>query len=615
MTRPLGAVIARLSAPISAAIRAGLVCAAALVLSFALAGPARAAEGDGAAVLMNKGLEELDSWDVEAAAATLGELLSRSPGSAEAAYLRGRVLFEQGKYEEAVKAFEEAKARSDHGPGAFEEPLRLARSAAEEVRGAVPVESDHFVFVAKAEKDRLLAPHALSALEKAYAALTRDLGYQPPGKMRLEVYDSPQALARVSPLTVAEIKGSGTIALCKYNRLMITSPRALLRGYPWMDTVSHEFVHYLVSRKGHNTVPIWLQEGLAKFLETRWRGEPGQAVDDLQDALLYKAAKGKELIPFSAMHPSIAKLPTQEKAALAFAEVEAAMRLLYTRSGQAGLTELVAAMGAGMTDEQAVAQAYGKGFREFEADWRADVAKPRGRLALKLSQNPAAQRKGMRKLVFKDDVKGQKAGPDAGAESPDGELNPHAAEPKDPAARKAARLGDLLFARRRFAAAALEYQRARAALPEEDPVIARRYAFSELQAGKVDSAEAALRRAVAKDPSDPTVQVLFAEVLEKKGQHAEAQGALEAAVAVDPFDPRLHAVWHQVALATADEKLRAREEEALLLLAGRHGREEGAAAKGGPQSRPQQAQQAGPQPGAPQTAPEPNQSRAKDTTP
>src|SRR5438132_7322819 len=79
------------------------------------------------------------------------------------------------------------------------------------------------------------------------------------------------------------------------------------------------------------------------------------------------------------MHPSIAMLPTQEQAALAFAEVEAAMRLLYQRGGQAALTELVSAMASGMTDEQAVAQAYGKGFEEVEADWRVELRKPRAK--------------------------------------------------------------------------------------------------------------------------------------------------------------------------------------------------------------------------------------------
>src|SRR5438045_8521791 len=152
---------------------------------------------------------------------------------------------------------------------------------------------------------------------------------------------------------------------------MITSPRALLRGYAWLDTLSHEFTHYLVTQKGRNSVPIWLQEGLAKFLETRWRGAPGMAVDDLSLGLLQDAAKKNKLIPFSRMHPSIAMLPTQEQAALAFAEVEAAIRLLYQRGGQSALTELVSGMAAGMTDEQAVARAAGNSSGGFEAAWSA----------------------------------------------------------------------------------------------------------------------------------------------------------------------------------------------------------------------------------------------------
>src|SRR5256885_2551567 len=158
---------------------------------------------------------------------------------------------------------------------------------------------------------------------------------------------------------------------------MVTSPKALLRGYPWLDTLSHEFVHYLVTQKGRNSVPIWLQEGLAKFLETRWRGPPGMAVDEMSLQLLQDAARKNKLIPFARMHPSIAMLPTQEQAALAFAEVEAAMRLLYQRGGQAALTELVSAMAGGFSDEQAGAQAHGQTLPEIEVGWRGRGGKPR----------------------------------------------------------------------------------------------------------------------------------------------------------------------------------------------------------------------------------------------
>src|SRR5256885_8298142 len=125
-------------------------------------------------------------------------------------------------------------------------------------------------------------------------------------------------------------------------------------------------------------------------------------------ALLQDAARRNKLIPFARMHPSIAMLPTQEQAALAFAEVEAAMRLLYQRGGQAALTELVSAMASGFSDEQAVAQAYGKSFREFEADWRAEALHPR-------AKSSKARPQVAKKLVFKEDAKGKSEPPDVAA--------------------------------------------------------------------------------------------------------------------------------------------------------------------------------------------------------
>jgi len=499
---------------------------------------------------------ELEAWDIEGAQRGLGELLSQDPGSAAAAYFRARVLFEQGKYAESSAAYGEARSRGAGQIDGFEAMAKLAQAAADELKGDEVHESAHFVVYTRPGKDALLFPYALEALEKAHAALTQDLGYSPPGKVRVEVYETAQALARVSPLTVAEIKASGTIALCKYNRLMITSPRALLRGYAWLDTVSHEFVHYLVTRKGRNTVPIWLQEGLAKFLETRWRGAPGLAVDEGSTALLTRAARDRKLIPFAAMHPSIAKLPTQEAAALAFAEVESAIKLLHQRGGQQALTELVAAMASGFSDENAVAQAYGKPFPQFEQEWRADLLKPR--------REPAAQAPGSarplaaHKLVFKEDARKKgAAGTEAGEE-----------RPTDPEAKRSVRLGEIFFARRRWAAAALEYGKARARLTREVPLLARRYAFAQIQLGRLGEAESALAAAVSRDPQDEAAQVLYARVLSKRGEHARARAALEAGIAIDPFDPDLHDVYVAVAKELKDDALLEREKRALALALG-----------------------------------------------
>ncbi len=517
----------------------------ALLLAVMAAAPVRA--------LAEKVEAELEAWDLAGAGRALDALVQEHPDSAEAAYFRGRVLFEQGKYDEAAQAYGEAEER---GAGrAIETDVHLAKAAAEETKGDEVFESAHFVLRTRPGKDTLLAPYALDALEKAYAGLTKDLGIEPAQKIRVEIYDSARSLAHVSPLTVEQIKNSGTIALCKYSRLMVTSPKALLRGYPWLDTVAHEFVHYLVTQKGRNTVPIWLQEGLAKFLETRWRGPPGMAVDDLSLSLLQDAAKKGKLIPFAKMHPSIAMLPTQEQAALAFAEVEAAIRLLYERGGQRALADLVSAMAAGTGEEDAVAQAYGKSFALFEEDWRAEVRKPRTKAVSQKAVRPLVARK----LVFREDAKGR-------AEPPP--LEGAAEPPADQEGRRAARLGEIFYARRRWGAASREYARARQRLGREVPQISRRYAFSEIQLGRFAEAEEALRGAVERDPEDEASQALYAHVLLKRGALDKAKIALDNGIAIDPFDPDLHATYVEVAKGLKDAGLEERERKALALSAG-----------------------------------------------
>ena len=534
----------------------------ALLCALLLAAPARADLRE----LAKNVEEQLEAWDVPGSSRAVDELVHSFPDSPEAVYYRGRVLFEQGKYDEAVKAYGEAAQRGAT-PGSFESlahrgsmvenDARLARAAAEETKGDAVFESEHFTLRTRPGKDTLLAPYALPALEKAYAGLTKDLGVAPAAKIRVEVYDSAKSLAHVSPLTVEQIKASGTIALCKYSRLMITSPKALLRGYPWLDTLSHEFVHYLVTQRVRNAVPIWLQEGLAKFLETRWRGPPGLAVDEMALGLLQDAARKKQLIPFARMHPSIAMLPTQEQAALAFAEVEAAMRLLYQRGGQAALTELVSAKASGMTDEQAVAQAYGRSFKEFEADWRAEVAKPRARVNSQKGLRPQAAKK----RVFKEDAKGKT--------EPGDLASPREAAPEDAETKRAIRLGEIFFARRRWASAAHEYGRARARLPRDLPLVSRRYAFAEVRLGHYALAEEALARAVEVDPEDEAAQALYGEVLKQLKKFDKAKIALDNGIAMDPFDPELHAIYLSMAKELKDKPLEEREQKALDLASGR----------------------------------------------
>src|SRR5437899_10205233 len=131
---------------------------------------------------------------------------------------------------------------------------------------------------------------------------------------------------------------------------MIVSPRALVSGYPWLDTLTHEYTHFIVSRVSHNTVPIWLHEGLAKFEERRWREKAGGALTPTMEHLLATGLARKHLITFEQMHPSMAKLPSQEDTALAFAEVYTVIEYLVAQIGWDGVRRVLAEMKGGKTD-------------------------------------------------------------------------------------------------------------------------------------------------------------------------------------------------------------------------------------------------------------------------
>ena len=435
----------------------------------------------------------------------------------------GQLRFYQHRYEEAVKALEAGAPGAD--PTGI---LRLARAAAELRRGQAETEGEHFVVAYPKGKDEVLVPYLLETLEAERAALLADLGTAPAEKVRVEVLGSVSELSRLSSLTDAEIRGSGTIALCKYGKLMLVSPKALFTGYGWLDTAAHEYVHYTVMRAGGPATPIWLHEGLAKWFETRWRGAGGQDFTPFSAALVRRAVEKNSLVTFEQMHPSMAKLPTQEKAALAFAEVALAVELMVNRGGTPALAKTLSLISAGRPVELAVAGALGTTWPEFMASWRRYLsARPL----------PKGGAQALQRLKFIDDPK--RGGPWA-----------EWAELDDPRAREFARLGELLRERNRPVAARLEYRKALDRAGARHAVLASQFAVVAIQTGKKAEAERVLGEAIGWNPDYAALRVRLGQLLLARKDFAGAREQLTLANRQDPFDAEIHA-----GLALAQEAL------------------------------------------------------------
>lgn len=466
----------------------------------------------------------LDQLLIEDAATELDALVVAYPNDPEVMLERGLLSYLRGDYAAAstqivASALRATAIRSPEERGML---ARIARSTHHS--------ADHFDEVATPDgrytvrfapgPDRTLVPYALRTMRAVDVALTEELGYRHPGPIRLEIYPTTATLAEVSSLTVEEIERTGTIALCKWDRLMITTPRALVRGYSWADTIGHELVHLWLARASRDRAPVWMQEGYARFLERRWRGGPPAVILDPGSArLLGVAAASDQLLPFERLHPSIAMLPSANDAALAFAQVSTFVESLYARTGSAGLQRAMNEVRDGVDAREAFAHAGGASFADLETAWREALAArpvPEG--------EPEVPR-----LVFRH-----------GSAEPDETENIAEVE-----ARRATRLGNLLWERGRPLAASREYERAHARLPD-DPLIATRYARAALAGGDGASALRAaepLREAYAE--YEPLRALLGAAYAARGDVEGARRESIEA-IRLNPFDPEPHCTLSEV---------------------------------------------------------------------
>lgn len=462
---------------------------------------------------------DLDAWDVQGAQAALEEL-ERSVGKDQPglALMEAKVAFFEGRYADSVKLYSEGGAPEHEGGY-----RKLAEDALAQTRDDLVQKSEHFDLYYPPGKDAVLAPYALETLERAYAALTKDFDFTPPGRIRVEILPNDEALAKLSTLTIDQIRTTGTIAICKFNRLMVISPRALVHGYDWRDTLNHEFVHFVVSMKSRNTVPIWIHEGLAKYEETRWRDGGGTAETPFSESLLGQAVKHDKLITFEQMHPSMALLPSATDAATAFAEVFHAIEFLKSKGGTAMWNQIIANLKAGESYQDAVAHAYHAPFEKFVSDWKSYLGK---------LKYPTDVAEGPEHLKFKSAGQMKQDAVEA-TELTDFQ------DVKEPSARRFAHLGGLLFQRHHLTASLEEFGKAYAK-GSDSVQLASKYGEALLLANQLDLARKVLAKSLEKHPRYELNELYLGEVLLKQGDAAGARDHFLVGIDTDPFDPRLH---------------------------------------------------------------------------
>ncbi|HTM19814.1 MAG TPA: tetratricopeptide repeat protein [Kofleriaceae bacterium] len=515
-----------------------------VVLLAAAAGPAPAKSSGYADY--TRVMRLIEQWRYDEARREVAALAQKLPGVVETVYLQAEMAYLDGDYARAVTLL--AGLPDGALQGEVGDLRKLAAATARATEGFTSRDSagGHFVIRYKPGPDEAIADLAGEVLEQARTEIGADLGALPPGKVRVEILGKPADLASTSTLTEKEIETTGTIALCKYNKLMVVSPRATVFGYPWMDTLAHEYTHFVVSTASADEVPIWLHEGLARFQQIRWRSGPRLSLTDLEEHLLAGALRARRLISFDDMHPSMAKLPSQEAATLAFAEVQTMVGFIHARVGYPGIRKVIALQRDGRSARRAVAEVLGMRWPEVEKTWK-DWLRGAG---LKSSRTLAGRAAGSRIRFDHGGKQDENVGVDEIASAK---------------ARRFARLGGLLRARGRSAAAAVEYEKALALAPD-DPFVAGKLSRTYLELEHYERAIELAAKLAALDDTDAVAPTTLGLAYAATGRTDQAARAFEQALRISPFDPAVRCGLADAYGALGQAGPAAREQRACAML-------------------------------------------------
>ena len=435
------------------------------------------------------------------------------PDDVQTLLLEAELAFHEGRFSDAADFITRVSAReSELDP---QQKARLGEQrgfylgTAEVTADMVETTVDNVVVLHHPGIERILVDDAVDAINLARERIAPALGGDLPFPVRVELYPDTASFIVASGLPQEAVATTGVVAISKYNRLIVSSPRALGRGYGWRDTIVHEWIHLVVSYNSKENAPIWLQEGIAKGTDMLWR-EDGFVLDTQKQALLAGALDTGDFVTFEQMHPSMAYLPSAEMAALAYAQVATMMEYLQVSTDRQALARVVELVGDGVDPKVAVAKVAGMNFDAFEFEWKRWLG------TLELSGYAVASM------------------PTVLGEGTDFDYDPVLSRRKDLANR--ARLGDLMAAQGHREAALMYYQQAR---PEEGPLpphVALSMARVYIDMGDVVAAMQLLEDSREHYPEVAENRKALGELYASEGRDGEAIVEYRASVEINPFD-------------------------------------------------------------------------------
>ena len=464
------------------------------------------------AVSLAEGFTCLQEGNLPCARASVDEHRRRA-NDPEYDFFEATVLFHEGS---TVEAGEKMRALAERNPdlfgpeGEYADDARLYIATAEVHADMVEEVVGNVTVLYRPGLDKILIEETIEALGLAQQRIAPLLGGAPPIPVRVEFYADGASFTTCSSLPLEAVQTTGVIAISKWNRLLLTSPRALGRGYGWKDTLVHEWIHGVVSWHSRDRAPVWLQEGMAKGLDMLWHRSDFELPVEMQSALA-RALREDDFVGFEEMRYSFAFLESADRANLAYAQVASQMAYLREISGSDALARLLQELEDGNDVDAAISHIYPGSFEDFLVNWKTWLG------TLPLVQE---------RLAAMPTVLDGQGG--------DFAEDPVLAERQDLA--NFARLGDLMRQRSHYEGALVYYEQA---TPEDEPsgpLLVQRKAEVLMALGRDGDAEHLLRASHTLYPEFAATRKLLGDLLLAQGENAQALVEYRASADINPFD-------------------------------------------------------------------------------
>lgn len=191
------------------------------------------------------------------AVASLTKSLQADGENAQAAYMLGQIAYSQGNLDLAIKSYERVVKIAPGNPGIYQELQAWKKEAAlHDTFAARP--GARFTVMFEGPARQPIAERVSAVLESAYVRVGKTLNTYPPETVTAILYTEQQ---------FRDITKSPSWAAAAYDgRIRIPVLGALNDPAELDRIVTHEYVHAVLHQM-YPRVPMWLNEGLATYLE------------------------------------------------------------------------------------------------------------------------------------------------------------------------------------------------------------------------------------------------------------------------------------------------------------------------------------------------------------